>query len=422
MSWLERRAMLIVADDLSGAADCAAGFAMRVPTEVRLRHGGPLPETGLTALDLDSRHLDPTAAALCYRPLWHDCRQAGMAFYKKFDSTLRGNVASEIAALHRSGTLALIAPAFPSMGRTTVDGLQMVDGIPVDCTDVWRNEKLQGSADLLGQLRDCGLKCHGVPVATLRDRTALEALLASSLAAGVDALLFDAEWESDLQALAVCSVDLGNRYFWAGSAGLARHLAQLLPIRSSASPLSSCRTVLTVVGSMSTHSLRQAEHLTSLGKVQEIVLDLLAFNAAEPRAYLARQTQRLQSLLQSGQHVLIRFEQYDRDPSQGRVLSLRLAQWLAPLLHLVDGLIATGGETARAILLEAGIESCTVENEIAPGVVLSHARHGARRLPIVTKAGAFGGATTLFDAWGYLCTPPSPGQTWPAAKKEQSHA
>ena len=55
---------------------------------------------------------------------------------KKVDSTLRGPLAAEIeAALAASGrTRAVVAPAFPATGRTTVGGVQHLDGVPVHAT------------------------------------------------------------------------------------------------------------------------------------------------------------------------------------------------------------------------------------------------------------------------------------------------
>ena len=58
--------------------------------------------------------------------------------YKKLDSTLRGNVAAELAAAFGAAgrERAIVAPAFPAAGRTTVGGTQLVHGVPVDETEM----------------------------------------------------------------------------------------------------------------------------------------------------------------------------------------------------------------------------------------------------------------------------------------------
>src|SRR5690606_25502766 len=57
--------------------------------------------------------------------------------YKKIDSALRGPIAAELSglldALARAHRI-LVAPAFPAAGRTTVDGVQRLDGRPVHLT------------------------------------------------------------------------------------------------------------------------------------------------------------------------------------------------------------------------------------------------------------------------------------------------
>lgn len=59
-------------------------------------------------------------------------------------------------------------------------------------------------------------------------------------------------------------------------------------------------------------------------------------------------------------------------------MSNALAQWLAPALTHAGSVVATGGETARAILIAADIKRLTLFGELATGVVLAEARLGKR--------------------------------------------
>ena len=125
--------LLIVADDLTGAADCAA----------RCRHAGlpativvqaprlPLPP-GALAFTTDSRHLDPARAAQRVRTMVGALVGVTNAvWYKKIDSTLRGNLGSELDALLDTlgHPYALVCPAFPAHGRGLLDG--RLTGAPV---------------------------------------------------------------------------------------------------------------------------------------------------------------------------------------------------------------------------------------------------------------------------------------------------
>ena len=92
------------------------------------------------------------------------------------------------------------------------------------------------------------------------------------------------------------------------------------------------------------------------------------------------------------------------DPQEGAQLSSMLAVLVEPHFAKVGGLIATGGETARAILTTVGIDSLQLITEIEAGVAFARptvSRQG-HRPGIVTKAGAFGTDHALYAAWQHL--------------------
>jgi 4-hydroxythreonine-4-phosphate dehydrogenase len=46
--------------------------------------------------------------------------------------------------------VAIVAPAFPASGRTTRDGHQLLHGRRLETTEVWRHERMAGTAFLPG--------------------------------------------------------------------------------------------------------------------------------------------------------------------------------------------------------------------------------------------------------------------------------
>src|SRR5829696_6365168 len=129
----------IIADDLTGAADTGVQLARAgYRTAVAFRDA-PIPpaeDLDAVALDTDSRAMPAGFAAKRVMEAGHTVRHARIV-YKKLDSTLRGPIAAELAAaLGASGRdRAVVAPAFPAAGRTTVDGVQLVRGVPVHETE-----------------------------------------------------------------------------------------------------------------------------------------------------------------------------------------------------------------------------------------------------------------------------------------------
>ena len=93
-------ALLIIADDLSGAADCGIACASHgLNTVVVLKDTASEIYTDVLSVDGNTRHLDSARAATetarLVRRYIHD---EGPLLFKKLDSTLRGNVAAELAA------------------------------------------------------------------------------------------------------------------------------------------------------------------------------------------------------------------------------------------------------------------------------------------------------------------------------------
>ena len=128
---------MVIADDLSGAAELAGiAFARGYSAEVQRRFDASS-DAAVIAVDTDSRHLPSEAATkrvrevsqavIATRPAW---------IYKKVDSVLRGNVRVEIEAVLQvlKTSLAVLVPANPLRGRTIVGGQMLIDGVPLDQT------------------------------------------------------------------------------------------------------------------------------------------------------------------------------------------------------------------------------------------------------------------------------------------------
>ncbi|WP_059411941.1 four-carbon acid sugar kinase family protein [Cupriavidus basilensis] len=403
MSWL------VIADDLSGAADCAIGFTSpSTSTVVTLdAHAGPAFQADVIAADVDSRRQDPATAAARNVAAWNRFGGAGRRLYKKIDSTLRGNWAAETAALQRVAGLAIVAPAFPDAGRTLRDGCVYVHDEPLETTDIWRLEGLAGRADVTALLAAQGLRAERLETGgAMRCADALRDRLAALARQGVQAVICDAQTQDDLDRLAAASADLGVPAFWVGSGGMARALSagdahtRAAQASHGNAPLPPVRgPVLTLVGSLSGVSARQAACLCERGQVESVVIPPQVLRAGPAHADWARWQDRVALPLLAGHDVLAgigRDEHFSAD--EGPRLSAALASLIAPHFHCVGSLIATGGETARAMLEAAGIRALALVREIEPGVPLSKTLGGPARR-VVTKAGAFGSEAALWLAW-----------------------
>lgn len=152
--------IIVIADDLSGAAELAGiAFAHGLSAEVQ-RQFEPASTAQVIALDTDSRDLAASGAAQLLRSVTAQVVAAAPdCVFKKVDSVLRGNVRSEIEAmLDVTGQRrALLIPANPSRGRVIANGRYLLNGMPLDQTPfALDSNHPRRSADVCELLADAG--------------------------------------------------------------------------------------------------------------------------------------------------------------------------------------------------------------------------------------------------------------------------
>jgi uncharacterized protein YgbK (DUF1537 family) len=163
----------IIADELTGALDAAGpfaerGLATRLIVAADGADGGTANPCAVLSVTTESRQLGGDEAADRVRAAVADVLQFHPRFlFKMVDSTLRGNVATEIAAaLEASGRRhAVIAPALPAEGRVMCGGDVYVDGVPLRDTSIGLDAPVQRPRVPLSEAlwqADSGLTVHDV--------------------------------------------------------------------------------------------------------------------------------------------------------------------------------------------------------------------------------------------------------------------
>ena len=396
--------IVILADDLSGAADCAVACRrVGLPSQVKLNPAAPGAAAGALALDLDSRALPPEQArarTLSAQAQVADVLAGGGALYRKIDSTLRGHVGLDIAAtleIAGTGAFALVCPAYPATGRTVAGGQVHVDGRPLPATEVWALNG-GGEADLSAMLAEAGVKPAGLDLSTVRGG-GLGAAIRGALSLGARAVVCDAQTEADLDVIAAAGLPLPG-VVWAGSGGLAIPLARALASgEAAATPVITRRPgpSLVVVGSASSISRGQWSVLARDPAVLTLLIPpRVLLDGPEGPGWRPASRALVAAVGKAGKDALaVAIDPAAPvEPGLGPALAAGLGTLVGRQLGRFGALIATGGETARAVLGAAGVDALNIRRELEPGVVLSMA--GA--LPVVTKSGAFGGETSLAEA------------------------
>jgi D-threonate/D-erythronate kinase len=388
----------VIADDLTGACDTGIAFAVvGLPTFVAFGDGTP-PPAQIVAFDTDTRRMERGAAVERVRAAARRAyRDGARTLYKKIDSTLRGHVAAETAALLEGAAaegheraLVVAAPAFPPLGRTTRGGRVFVRGTPLEETEVWRDSGMTGSADMVQMFRGAGLRATTSSLGQVRSGD-----LAGVLDSATDVAVCDAEEDGDLLFVARAGARLRRPVIWLGSGGLARHLPAALELRPHGaggvpSPANSSGPVLTLVGSRSSVSREQARRLGEERGVETLTIEPAALLQHDDSAGEA-----VRRALASGNDLVVLIGLGGRvEPARESELAIALGRIAAEHAGRIAGLVATGGDTARGALTALGASGIWLEGEVEPGVPLGIA-NARPPLPLVTKAGAFGNPDTL---------------------------
>ncbi|MUL43574.1 four-carbon acid sugar kinase family protein [Streptomonospora sp. PA3] len=417
--------VLVVADDLTGANATGARFAragMRVATVTPEQAPRAARDYDAVVINLDSRHVPAEQAGRLVADAVASAWPAGLVV-KRTDTTLRGNVGAELEAAWRTvrervpeptPVRALFAPAFPASGRVTVDGVQLLDGVPLErgelALDPLNPMHTSVVADIVGAQTDLPLR-H-VPL-----RRVAQGPLAADLAAGDEpVVLCDALTEQHLADIAEAAAqvhrDTGTVWLAVDPGPAGALLAEALQLRGRAA---AAGPLLGVVGSATELTRRQLDAAARSGPVRFVDVDAarLAGGEAGYRAAIARQLADHLAAAAFPEPVVLRTAQSARDvvelPSAAK---LALPGLLAGLVaEVVDsagaavpsGLYTSGGEVTSAVLDALHVRAFEVGGEVVPLAVHGRISGGVLDgIPVVTKGGLVGDDATLVECLAKL--------------------
>lgn len=441
--------ILIVADDLTGGNACGALFAEAGLHTITLNAADRtdelrrfLVDCDAVVVNADSRHLPPSEAAELTSGIIAAAGEVDLVSCR-IDTTLRGNVGptaeaaitARRAAAESSGgrprhVMGLCIPAFPSAGRTTVQGRQLLNGRLLEHTELARDvrspmhtsevaEVLRSDTDLDCRLIDLTTVLDGAPaireqllaaVTARADVVIADALtndhidLIGSVVAEVTAELSDsADDRSSHEVRSRTGLDHGELLDWVtidpgpGSLSLA---GSLLPTRAQG-------TILGISGSATEVTRSQLAALAEDPSIRLVRTALDRENLPDVEATLARVRRAASARAIIIATVLDSHDLLDLTDEESRLTTQRLAQITAAVIDStpVTGLYTTGGDVTATVMHSLCAVGLEVEKEIVPLAVGGRLVGGrAEGLPIVTKGGLIGDARTAALCLDHLTT------------------
>lgn len=356
---------------------------------------------------------------------------------KRIDSTLRGNVGSEIegalAALPAQ-TVAIVSPAYPASGRIVVGGYMIVDAVPLQCSQVALDptNPLFSShvPTLLGE--QSTLSQYYIDMSVfLRGKDALLTALQAGIASGARCILCDGVTDSDIQHLAsaLCMLKAQGQPLLLVDPGplTAAYTSQLL----GTPPKTRENRVLLTIGSVMESIRRQLDMLR------------IAHASPDPRALcivradcakLATEHSCAAEVARVVTHILACGDECQlfcvctalhlsevvdiaalaaaegvSSAEISRRINIGLAQITVRLLQeqrlRIGGLFTSGGEVTLAVTGELQAMGFSVRDEVLPRAMYGHLIGGHYHgLPMITKGGFAGDDQAIVRCVDYLFT------------------
>jgi uncharacterized protein YgbK (DUF1537 family) len=396
-------ALLVIADDLTGANDTGVQFAKRgIRTVVLVEWGKGWP-TGyeVVVVNTETRHVEAGVAAERVRRVAEVGVAAGVRyFFKKTDSTLRGNIGAELQALLEVTREWMVpfVPAFPELGRTTRGGIHYVKGVPIA-------ESAFGN-DPLSPVRESEvakvLRCDvDLEVASVRVGDVL----------GRGCAVYDCESREELKKIADGLARNDALRLLAGSAAFAEELPRVLRLRrGDVEPVEAHGPMLLVNGSMNPRAFEQIEAAgAGFQRVRMSPEVLLDRNVRE--SFLERLE------FGAGGNVLLfsaerreDYAAYEQKAAEGGVsdvpLHLRIAKATGEIVKPVlargkfGTLVVFGGDTLIGIARACAWTAFVPRTEVEAGITV--ANPAGSDLTVISKAGGFSDAGVIDRIVGWV--------------------
>lgn len=384
--------LLMIADDFTGSMDTGAQFAacgaevtvFTSPEGFISAGSRQLAACDVAVVDAELRHSAPDAAyGVTARLL--DAAPGCPHVYLKTDSALRGNLSAQFAAvLEHFHSAVPFVPAYPAAGRTTVGGRQYVAGRPL--------EQSVFAADPLDPMTTSSVaeilnKTHSVP--------------SHSVAAGQTppradgVLVFDAQTDADLAAVAERIAHWPGFSLTAGCAGFAPHIARAIGLGGVMRAVDSVSHPMFVIcGSANAVTFGQ------LIAARDSGVDIFMPSADELLRCGGEQISRAANAVREGHSAVICTAMCPEDAAALRMVCPegseheRVAAYVAlaarALAELPCGAAIIGGDACRAALGAWAVGSVRAAGMQAEGVARSYALIGDVQRLLITKSGGLG--------------------------------
>lgn len=416
----------VICDDLTGAMEAGlqlykAGLETYIIIHDRFVEQIKNKEAAIV-FDTESRNIVREKAAEKIKYALKTINDANFSvIYKKVDSTLRGNLGTELeAALQNSQfDMAVLSPALPYNGRTTKNGCHYLSGIELSKSDLARDPF---SPVLHSYIPDILKLQTAIPAETIklievRQGAAWLCEKFKELRSnGFKIVVADAETDQDMEIIAEALKDSGLNLLPCGSAGLLSRLVLNKCRQFKAKPTN--KPVFVISGSPAENNKSQIKKAKASGySIVEFDLNTAKSNA-DITETICKISDKVIELLTQGKSTVVDAagngkshiaDQYKDNHSalisDSKLLQNIIAGIFKRITDKVElaGAMIIGGDTLNNICRKMDVSAIKISGEVEPFIPSGELiLADGRKIPIVSKAGGFGNENTIVNSIRYM--------------------
>jgi D-threonate/D-erythronate kinase len=339
--------MIVIADDLTGAAEIA-GICLRFGLQATISLNGKLPtQQGVSIICTDTRSMPREEAKRMTKKIMSEIGDRPV-FYTKIDSVCRGHVLDELIIEMNTArrTRAIIVPANPSLGRTIVDGAYYINGVPINKTGFANDPEFPLQSALVKDM--LGATGNEIAVITSVDEIPATGLVVAETATpeDIDSWVHKAEHDDML-------VGAGDFF----TALLQRDCREVETTRPQIE-----KPFLYISGTAFSAS---RDFIGAIKDRQGIVLYIKGNDVEE------NWLQQMHTVFAQHQKAILAIDPLVGTDVSAETLRTTMASYVKEILQreTIKEILIEGGATAAAIIRELGIEYLQTEAEWERGVV-----------------------------------------------------
>lgn len=420
----------VIADDLTGANATGVLLIKNGFTSATVVFGGEVPtKGGFTALgiDTDSRYCSTSSSEARVLKAYEQLSTWGATVIgKRIDSTVRGNIGVETDVLLNAigeTSVAVVVVSYPDSGRVVSGGYLLVDGVPVEATDVAKdpmNPITKSHVPTIMEEQSEHSVSHIGLGKVLKGKETIQLELMRQIEAGHRIIVVDAVTNEEIDYIAEAMVSIEGTHFIPVDPG---------PLTASYGRMKAHQNVqmnkfIVTVGSITPLTGRQLNYLIDKKAVQPVYVNTEALASITSSWDMEIDRATKEALIKLEEQEILLITTYSpgteklnlseiavREGTTEEILAKRITEGLARVTNSVvqqteypiDGTFSSGGDVTAALCAVSEAEAIGLQEEVLPRAAYGHFNGGTLDgIPVITKGGTVGDKYSIYKCVRFL--------------------